>query len=776
MWQLESIFATNICAFKELDYSPQQDCTTLVFGDNLDNESQRSNGSGKSALIEAIAIGLTGEPLRKIKTDEIINDIAEEAYIQLTLTNAVEKRSMMIERTLSRKNPQAIAVSFGDMELNDLQHSAQSSVAEYNKFILDTIGLSKDDLYDNFILCKHKYTPFLMASDKDKKDLINRFSNGALVDKALEHLQVDLDNANTNFTSFGMLVANAEGRLCGINEQLAAAKEQAKEKAAEKEAMIANFQQKIADSRAAMRKENEDITKYQTQISLLDELDNAVSAIEKDTQIGLTEAYQSIKHLFAEFGLREISDYTQALADTQAELTKAEQFIKENEPIAKQFLVDCQEVTEQAQALQQQYSQAFAICQSHRQVVAEKITAFKSRIISLQEQNTQLRGLHKMLTGKIANAEASLAGTIVCPKCQHQFLLNQEKTISELELEIQSNSKQQDKMSTAIQENEQEITGLRESINHVDDDSDALEAKATELKTQLLTLQNKATNYQTENLRLSGLLQAQADMIEVTTAAIANYRATMMNEAYNIIDAEYTNYDSMIANAKQMIEAHEGRIASYNQSIATLNVTSSDNMINILLRSKADAEADLKTLTDSKNTAEKEYNVLKSQEARFIDFKTYLANSKIEALSHVTNEFLQKIGSDIRIVFQGYTKLKSGKVRDKISISLVRDGIDCGSFGKFSEGEKTRANLASVLALHKLCNLNCPDGKGLNLLVLDEILDATDESGLANIFDALNSLKITSLVVSHGLVHENYPHKVIVRKENGISKLTFNAL
>ena len=64
MWRLNRIKAENICAFNELDYMLCQGVTTLVFGDNRDNESQRSNGSGKSALLECIALGITGSPLR----------------------------------------------------------------------------------------------------------------------------------------------------------------------------------------------------------------------------------------------------------------------------------------------------------------------------------------------------------------------------------------------------------------------------------------------------------------------------------------------------------------------------------------------------------------------------------------------------------------------------------------------------------------------------------------------------------------------------------------
>lgn len=65
MFKVYNIKATDFCSFKELDFTPEAEHTTLIFGNNLDNDSQGSNGSGKSALVEAIAFGLTGDTLRK---------------------------------------------------------------------------------------------------------------------------------------------------------------------------------------------------------------------------------------------------------------------------------------------------------------------------------------------------------------------------------------------------------------------------------------------------------------------------------------------------------------------------------------------------------------------------------------------------------------------------------------------------------------------------------------------------------------------------------------
>ena len=40
MWKLKTIEAENLCAFRSLSYMLRQGVTTLIFGDNRDNESQ----------------------------------------------------------------------------------------------------------------------------------------------------------------------------------------------------------------------------------------------------------------------------------------------------------------------------------------------------------------------------------------------------------------------------------------------------------------------------------------------------------------------------------------------------------------------------------------------------------------------------------------------------------------------------------------------------------------------------------------------------------------
>ena len=111
MWKLKRVVANNIVSFRELDMDIEQGVASLIFGQNLDNENQKANGSGKSSLIEAISFGITGETLRKVKAEEIINDSAEEAGVTLTFENDYDNTTFIVNRTISRSSAQVIECS-----------------------------------------------------------------------------------------------------------------------------------------------------------------------------------------------------------------------------------------------------------------------------------------------------------------------------------------------------------------------------------------------------------------------------------------------------------------------------------------------------------------------------------------------------------------------------------------------------------------------------------------------------------------------------------------
>nr|DAV21973.1 MAG TPA: STRUCTURAL MAINTENANCE OF CHROMOSOMES PROTEIN [Caudoviricetes sp.] len=769
MWTLIQVYAKNLCAFKLLDYKLLQKHTTLIFGNNMDNDSQGSNGSGKSAMLEAIAIGITGETLRKIKMDEIINDAENEAIVSLLLLNTATGQRLTIQRIISRKAAQVIKVCVCANETEDNEVCIeQASVADYNKFILETLGLTKEDIFSNFILSKHKYLSFLSSSDREKKEIINRFSNGVIVDESIIALQEDMVPIQELLKQAELSVANHTGRVETLQEQINTAITESTERSQKKAERIANWNKAIADKRNHIREQNILINKANEILDQYDKTDKVLQKLENGKK-DAKECFEIISENFASHTLPLPRNFAAISIKNQKEL---EVVAKEYAEVQKQLTQHDKKIViakDSYDKLLKQYEKFQEDFDKKSTKAEEKINMLLSSVNKLETDNSRLRTQRVQLEADIADLQKQLAGVIVCPKCQHEFTLANDIDINDVKLKLQDRKGESQDILNSIETNERSIAEITAEGRKARQEQDRLNnckiewsTKITETCTALDELSRGASS-------LANKMQALQNQMNILQKSIEEVRVNLFDDAYAILDEAIQRQESEIKRAELNINNANGAIQSYEESIHDIENASETDMIETLKANKKKYEKELTLAISQKENVEQKLNSYKEQEATFIEFKTHLANTKIDALSHITNEFLEAIGSDIRIAFSGFTVLKSGKIRDKISISIIRDGVDCGSFDKFSEGEKARVNLANILAMHKLTNINCDDNKGLDLLILDEILEATDEQGLSNIFDALNQLQITSLVVSHGNIAENYPYKTVVNKLNGIS-------
>ena len=766
MWQLSTIYARNLCSFRELEYSPLQGFTTLIFGNNLDNESQGSNGSGKSALIEAISIALTGESLRNVNIDEMINDSYEVCLIDCKLFNVSTGDKLVVERTFKRNATQEINVFLNQEKI------VCPSILEYNRYILDTIGLNKSDIFSCFILSKHRYTSFLNASDRIKKELINRFSNGNLVDESIAHLKADTQQAREAVIEVEKKLAHCEGRISSLQYEIDLAQSKVSEKNQRRQEMIEAHLEAIANQRQKVRTNAQTIRECEERLEKLEALDKTFGDLE-DRGGNINECWPKIIELIKQHSLcsRASKDYPKYAEELAHKLCDHEQKATEIQAKIKQNEVDLKNAsTQYEQRLSAKETQEALNVPKTNKLQASIENANK-RIKDLMVDNAAIMDECATLHKEIARLQGVLAGAIECPACKHKFVLQTDESVTSLNQRLTKATNSLRQNTKDGEKNDAELAAVRKSIETDKNEMARLDDIVDSLTEEVRVSLNQIKGIEQTIASLKSDLAIEQSQITRMQSQVQSLRKSMFDEAFDLLDIAIRQADNDIEQAEIALGAAANNITSYEEAIAGLKAMSIESDTADLKERLKACESELQAYVSMKEDAESKLTELIAQESRFVDFKTHLANTKIEALAQLTNEFLKKIGSDIRIAFSGYTILKSGKSREKISISLLRDGIDCGSFGKFSAGEQCRVNLASILALHKLTNMNCDDDKGLDLLILDEILDATDESGLANMFEALNSLQITSMVVSHGQIAEAYPYRLTITKQNSISTI-----
>mgnify|MGYP003106780628 FL=1 len=770
MWKLNKIAARNLCAFRELSYVLHQGVTTLIFGDNRDNESQRSNGSGKSALLECIAIGVTGSPLRKIKNEEIINDTADECYVMLEFSNTSCNEVFTVEREIYRKGASQVHCSIErDGKPIDTDEAVQHSVDAYGKYILEKLGITRDELFNNFVLSKHKYEDFLSCSDKEKKEIINRFSNGIVVDEAIEKVSEDIAPIETRLRDAELELSGVDGRIAMLTEQIEKEENNKKECARSKAERIAAIEQTITGKRAFIREKKLELTSLSNTRTDILQTDTEMQGLENSDE-PLDDILEQVKIMVSAYGT--LTDWNKVIESKKIQLSSVEKNLANHQTNQKNATDKQARLTDAYTALESEYALFTKQYQIRNEAVEEELKSLGIKLHNLSRTGEELRTKRRNLSSAVESLKNKLAGTITCPACKHQFL------VADKEFDViagqQELSKKQHSLvliGNEITEAEQHCITVEKKQRTITADRQAIRQKNDEWQQQLSTA---GKDLQTATFELETMSRKEKQIRETIISLqkdIEGVRRKIFDEAFELIDAAYRTNERKKLTINDEVTAAESSIETLRATLSEISNSSPDEIIESLRASLKNYRKKSAEILNAKDKIEQTLKQLQEQEQRFNQFKSYLANTKIEALSKITNEFLTSIGSDIRIQFSGYTVLKTGKLREKISVTLVRDGVDCGSFGKFSEGEKARVNLSSILAMQKLVNSNCEGDKGLDLLVLDEILAAVDEEGNMKMFESLNRLGITALVVSHGHVSEAYPHTLVIRKEHGESRI-----
>lgn len=791
MWEIKHINAQNIVSFEDLNLDINNNVATAIIGENKDDQSQKVNGSGKSALIECIAIGITGDPLRKVKTDEFISDWAEEASIELLFHNTFNNKDFMICRNFGRKSPQSIECHIYDSESGEeieVDKTVQASVNDYNKFILSELGISRDDLYNYYIL-SGDYKSFFEATDRQKKELINRFSNGESVDQSIEVLEQDLEPLEEAVVEANNKVFSINGSIESLTNEINAAAQKQEEAKKSKQEKIAQYNQYIADKRAAIRTCIDQIDKAKNRISHLKEFLQHVQEMN-DTQESksLLDVYYDIYDEFECHKLTGLPDvpslsknYLVSLKRLKGELDEYEKRIKSVKTTCDTAKKDFDNSKDKLNKTQKEFEKLCKKLDKDENDYNSQLDKYDKKFDEIDKQLKERKETKNEILKEIASLENILAGKISCPKCGHEFSLQSDEPLDKVQKKVDDKKQECSDIDADVSTIKKNESKMNVEYNSIQDDLDSVVKQRNDFKEVLQKCtddKNEKNNYLNDMNGKLAKLEVDATKliadISKNEANVNNLRSDLFNDAVRLISTSISNGETYINNQNESISTMEGSIEAYQSSITALEEASDSNIEESLRNSRAEYEKKKDVALEEQKVAVANRDKLLEQKQLFLNYKAHLANTKLTAISQIVNSVLEEIGSNIRVDLQGYKVLKSGKLKESITVQLLKSGVECGSFFKFSKGERCRVNLASIIALQRLTNANCDDGKGLGLLVFDEILDSSDQVGFMSYCNTINKLQITSLLITQNSLPENYPYSLTVVKENGMSHILNN--
>ena len=772
MWYPVKIWAKNVFSFSEIEHSFARGVTTTIVGVNRDDSSQGGNGSGKSALIEVLAIATTGSPLRKVNIDEVISDSADRAVVGAIYRQTDSTKELKIERKFSRKDSStANAEVYGSL---GLIASSDTGIDACNEFIFSHLGVSKDEIFSNFILSKYKYKNFLSVSDNEKKAIINRFSNGVLVDQAIESLLVDKIECLKNQRDIEIKFHESKAKCDAISSQIEENESLREDKIQKNQEQIQSKKEELSIQRSLKRELSLKLKEHSLKIEEAKNLFTELNKIDKETaELSAKETAEAIDSFWSKhFSIPpDEKGYEYEIDMMKVDFEKSCDELASIEAEIHELQTDANESANKISKLESDYKNLLVEKEAKAKELGDMIEKLRQGVIQMHKECDAREDDIAKINKRNREISNILSGVITCPNCNHKFLIDNSADIDSISLEKEKNL-------SVISEKTNELEKISRqalSENSVIKSLKTQESDLENIGKDVLALSIAESKNQNEILDKISRMKRRLSEISLKKDAFESKISRLIDDAFEETENEIDSIVRSLEKYKMEIERDANTLAMKIEqiefAIEALEKFDPDSTLPDLKDRLSKYTSEMNDIDKLLIKSQAEVDKFTLQENIFSEFKTHLANSKIDALSEITNGFLELIGSDLRVEFQGFKLLKSGKIRDKITVNLLRNGIEVGSFGKLSVGESARINLACILAMNKLINVNCDDNKGLDLLVLDEILEGIDEAGLSSVLSALNKIGVTSIVVSQLGIAETNDNVVVVIKENGESRI-----
>ena len=403
------------------------------------------------------------------------------------------------------------------------------------------------------------------------------------------------------------------------------------------------------------------------------------------------------------------------------------------------------------------------------------------------------------LNENIRNNEESISAV-------EKSIINIDNSIKEFNNKIEEYNNQYNELQTKILQKQSDISSLQFDLTKQDSEKQHIQQDIERIKQEIEKIKNSDTcptcgrKYDNINEEhINQLIQEKNNLIKDNTVKIQqiekikdeiNSKLYLENNVYEGLHLSANEINSYITPIKEQIQIKEAEktttnmlkiqknneINEYRQKINNLQNIKEEllKVENNNIKEYEDLitqyNNDTKILDEEINKLNEEYNKNDSyvQVIKNIlqlitkEFRTYLLKNSIAYLNKYLQEYSMQLFSNEKDV------IKIEESDTKLNIYLGN-----ATYESLSGGEKTRVNIALLLAQKSLANVI--GNMTCNLIILDEILgycDSEAESNVINLItNELDSLE-TIYMISHKEIPIGYDNILtIVKDKNGLSQV-----
>lgn len=261
-----------------------RDNLTLVLGSNMDlggDDAGSRNGTGKTAIINALSYAFYGQALTSIKKDNLINKTNDKNML-VTVDFECNSNAYRIERG---RKPNVLKFYINNKEIESSDDNSQGDSRETQQEIERLINMSHD-MFKHIVALNTYTEPFLSLRANDQRTIIEQLLGITLLSEKAESLKEQIRITKDTIQQEEFRIKAVKDANTRIQEQIDSTKRRQKlwlkkhnDDLIELNKSYSDLLQLDIDAELCAHKE---LAEYKAKKQLLDDLEKTKKSISKD--------------------------------------------------------------------------------------------------------------------------------------------------------------------------------------------------------------------------------------------------------------------------------------------------------------------------------------------------------------------------------------------------------------------------------------------------------------------------------------------------------------